>query len=126
MSAPATSAPDLSLYMFPGCPYCARVERALDAYGVEVERRDVHGPGDHMLDLVAARGRKTVPVLRIDAPDGTSRWLPESADIVDYLADRFGDGQPPPLTWGQRLFDARWALVGFGVGVAMARALGWI
>ena len=124
MSAP-TRAPDLSLYMFPGCPYCSRVTRALDAYGVEVELRDIHGPGDHQLDLVAARGRKTVPVLRIDAPDGTSRWLPESADIVTYLAERFGDGEAPKPSLGQRVFDARWAFIGLGVGVAMARALGW-
>jgi hypothetical protein len=30
-----------------------------------------------------------VPVLRIEQPDGAVRWLPESADIVDYLEQRF-------------------------------------
>ncbi len=126
MSASArTQAPDLSLYMFPGCPYCSRVTNALEAYGVEVELRDIHGPDGHALDLVAARGQETVPVLRIDSPDGASRWLPESADIVAYLAERFGDGAEPQPTLGQRLFDARWVFIALGVGAAMARSFGW-
>jgi len=31
-----------------------------------------------------------VPVLRIEEPDGSVSWLPESADIVAYLVQRFG------------------------------------
>jgi glutathione S-transferase len=41
--------------------------------------------------LVAERGRRTVPVLRIRGEGGgADRWMPESADIVAYLAERFG------------------------------------
>ena len=36
-------------------------------------------------ELVDARGRATVPVLRITAPDGEQRLMSESQDIVRYL-----------------------------------------
>jgi glutaredoxin 2 len=38
---------------------------------------------------VEATGRRTVPVLRIEHDDGRVEWMPESADIVDYLRERF-------------------------------------
>jgi glutaredoxin 2 len=43
-----------------------------------------------MDDLVAARGRRTVPVLRRDLADGTVDWMPESRDIIDYLQRTYG------------------------------------
>jgi glutathione S-transferase len=30
-----------------------------------------------------------VPCLRIEGGDGDVRWMPESADIIDYLKDHF-------------------------------------
>jgi len=81
-------ADDLALYHYEGCPYCSRVRRALDELGVEVELRDIHRDPAHERALVAARGRHTVPVLRIRRAEG-DEWLPESRDIVQYLRDRF-------------------------------------
>ena len=52
---------------------------------VDVDLRNIHANEQHWDDLVAARGRGTVPVLRITAPDGDERWMPESGDIVRYL-----------------------------------------
>ncbi len=37
-----------------------------------------------------------MPVLHIQ-DEGDPRWMPESADIVTYLYDRFGQGRRPPL-----------------------------
>jgi glutaredoxin len=71
--------PELVLYHMPWCGYCQRVERALEQLGLEIELRE-------------ARGRTTVPVLRIREPDGTETWMPESLDIVAYLRRRFGSG----------------------------------
>lgn len=82
-------APDLALYYYEGCPWCSRVTRALRALGVEVEMRDILRDRRHMDDLVRARGRRTVPVLRIAKADGRDEWMPESADIVRYLVERF-------------------------------------
>ena len=80
---------DLALYYSDGCFFCHRVRRALDELGVTVELRNIYGDRKHLDDLVAARGRRTVPVLRI-RKEGGDEWMPESADIVQYLRKRFG------------------------------------
>lgn len=78
----------LSLYYYPECPFCQRVLHAIRETGAEVELRHVWNHPQHRLDLQAARGRTTVPVLRITGADGSDRWMPESLDIVRYLKER--------------------------------------
>lgn len=80
---------ELSLYYFPECPYCQRVLDAMKTLGVEFDLRNIRAEQRHLDELMAARGQRTVPVLRIDHADGTSEWMPESADIVAYLRKRF-------------------------------------
>lgn len=80
----------LVLYHFDGCPYCAMVRAAIDDIGVKVELRDIYQSPEHRKELVAARGRGTVPVLRISSADGEARWMPESRDIVHYLREHYG------------------------------------
>jgi glutathione S-transferase len=80
----------ITLYQFRGCPFCSRVEAALETLGVDVEIRDTLTDEASADELFAATGRQTVPVLRIEQPDGSFRWMPESADIIDYLRARFG------------------------------------
>ena len=80
----------LVLYHFESCPYCARVRRAIDELGVEVELRDIFENREFLDELREARGRRTVPVLRIIGSDGEERWMPESADIVRYLRATYG------------------------------------
>ncbi len=75
----------LALYYFDGCPFCTRVRAEIDALDIDVELRNIFEDAQHRDDLVQARGRATVPVLRITSPDGEDRWLPESRDIVNYL-----------------------------------------
>jgi glutaredoxin len=75
----------LALYHFDGCPYCAIASAAIDRLGVDLELRDIFADQKYRDELVAARGRATVPVLRITSPDGEERWMPESRDIVRYL-----------------------------------------
>lgn len=82
-------ADDLSLYYLPACPYCRRVLRALDELELELELRNIRAEPDYRAELVAARGRGTVPVLRIKK-EGEDEWMPESLDIVAYLKERFG------------------------------------
>lgn len=86
----ATAQERLALYESATCPFCIRVRRAIEALGIEVEGRDVWENPQYRQELVAARGRATVPVLQCTAPDGTVRWLPESRDIIRYLQTRFG------------------------------------
>lgn len=84
----ASEAPDedrLALYYFPTCPFCRRVLAALERLDVDVELRNINENAEYRDELVAARDRATVPVLRIESPDGSTRWMPESRDIIRYL-----------------------------------------
>lgn len=80
----------LALYGYPQCPYCARVLQAIESLGLEIPLRNILQDDEHRQTLVAAMGRGTVPVLRIESDDGGVEWLPESADIVRYLVQEFG------------------------------------
>lgn len=80
----------LALYHFDGCPFCMRVRRAIDLLGIDVELRNIYENREHLDALMAARGRATVPVLRITGPN-EDRWMPESADIVRYLQATYDD-----------------------------------
>ena len=75
----------LILYHYNGCPFCSMVRANIDRLGVDVELRDIFENEQYRDELIEARGRATVPVLRINSPDGDARWLPESRDIVRYL-----------------------------------------
>lgn len=78
----------LILYVGFGCPFCVRVTLVIEKLGIEVETRDVWKDPESRSELVAAQGRATVPVLR--CINGLSeQWIPESADIIRYLRDRF-------------------------------------
>lgn len=80
----------LALYHFERCPYCVIVRRVIDELGLDVELRDVLREPAHRAALMQARGRGTVPVLRITGPDGSKRWMPESRDIIMYLRENYG------------------------------------
>jgi glutaredoxin len=75
----------LALYYFDGCPFCDMVRRAIDLLDIDVELRNIMQVPQHRDDLIEARRRATVPVLKIASPDGEDRWMPESQDIVSYL-----------------------------------------
>lgn len=80
----------LSLYGYPQCPFCRRVLQAIEALGIEIPLRNTLQDRAHREALISAMGRSTVPVLRIEMAAGSVEWLPESADIVRYLAREFG------------------------------------
>ncbi len=79
----------LSIYGYPQCSYCQRVLRVVEDLGLDFEFCNTLSRAEYRAELYRATGRTTVPVLRIDAGQGQIDWLPESADIVDYLENRF-------------------------------------
>lgn len=109
-------APGLALYGYPQCPFCRRVLNAVDSLGIEIPLRNTMQEAEYQRDVVEALGRGTVPVLRIESPAGDVEWLPESADIVRYLHERFdgdtatGDATPVAsegggfMAWLAKLF----------------------
>ncbi len=80
----------LSLYQFDTCPFCQRVRMVIDELGIDVEIRDTLVDPRHAKDVREATGRSTVPVLRIEEEGREVRWMPESADIIRYLLERYG------------------------------------
>ena len=90
--APSETAEEdtLSLYHFTGCPFCSMVTANIERLRLDVELRDIFEDPQYRDELVEARGRATVPVLRITSPNGEERWMPESRDIVRYLEKTFG------------------------------------
>ena len=75
----------LALYHFNGCPFCSIARSGIDRLGLDVELRDIFENPQYCGELIGARGRATVPVLRITSPDGEDHWMSESRDIVRYF-----------------------------------------
>ena len=92
------AAAGLSLYQFYGCPFCVRTRRAIHRLNIPIEIRDAQHNPTHRDALLAGGGQIKVPCLRIEE-NGQTRWMYESADIIEYLNRRFEDcdtaaGQP--------------------------------
>lgn len=73
---------DLKLYVLPGCPFCSKVDRFLDANNVHIEHLSVTDP-KNADDLVRIGGKRQSPCLIIDG-----KALYESDDIIAYLQSR--------------------------------------
>ena len=81
----------LALYYASWCPYCVRVLNTIKELDLSelVILRNVD-EDQHYDDLRTARGRGTVPVLRIQQDDdGEDVWMPESKEIKAFLQERF-------------------------------------
>ena len=88
----ASTAPNtdsLALYSTPYCPFSHMVLHTINRLGIDIEIRDIFADRAHRDALVGARGRATVPVLRITTED-SDRWMPESRDIIRYLEKTYG------------------------------------
>ena len=79
----------LTLYGYPSCPFCARVLRAIEELDLDIPLANTMQDAAARGAVMEAMGRGTVPVLRIESEDGSVEWMPESADIIRYLLDRF-------------------------------------
>jgi glutathione S-transferase len=78
---------DITLYRLQACPFCERVVRVLDAYGLEYRSRFVepmHGDRDVVKRLT---GKRTVPAI-VDESTGVT--MSESGNIVEYLERTYG------------------------------------
>lgn len=80
----------LALYHFDSCFYCMMVRRTIDKLGVDVEYRNIFDDPTYREELMAARGRTTVPVLR-GYTENDDWWMPESRDIIRYLEEHYSE-----------------------------------
>ena len=72
----------LTLYALDGCPWCEKVEDALDAHGLDYEVNWVEGLHSKRDEVRRVSGQRNVPVL-VDADRGVT--MAESANIVEYV-----------------------------------------
>lgn len=80
---------NLSLYMFSTCPFYQRVNLFLILNNIQLEKRNIRENADYREELIAGGGKSQIPCLRIEHAADDIEWLYESADIIDYLKDKF-------------------------------------
>tara|TARA_R110002050_G_scaffold113095_14_gene227662 strand:- start:948 stop:1322 length:375 start_codon:yes stop_codon:yes gene_type:complete len=76
---------NLSLYQLPSCPFCVKVRRAMKREGLNIELRNINQKNNYREELIREGGKRTVPCLRIENPEGQVQWLYESNDVIAYL-----------------------------------------
>jgi glutathione S-transferase len=87
------SEPPITLYRLQACPFCERVVRKLDEFGLEYRSRFVEPMHSDRDAVKRASGARTVPVI-VDETTGVT--MSESANIVEYLEATYADrgGEP--------------------------------
>ena len=89
-----TESPDLAMYELQGCPYCAKVRRAMDDLDLDYESHEVPRSKSDRETVYEISGQRGVPVL-VDHTNGVD-GMAESDDIVTYLYETYGDDEEPP------------------------------
>ena len=86
-SKPKKTNLELILYGRPSCPYCARVDRVIEALHIEdqITRRLTTYGSQWRTDLKTKTGSTQVPCLFIDGEP-----MFESLDIIDWMQTHFG------------------------------------
>jgi glutathione S-transferase len=91
---PRPAAP-LIIYEFEGCPFCKRVREALVYYDVDATFYPCPRDGPNFRPAaIAEGGKKQFPYMK-DPSTGVAMY--ESAAIVKYIADTYGDGDAGAL-----------------------------
>lgn len=79
---------DIQLYELPGCPYCAQVRSKLDEFDLDYEVQEVPAAHGQRTEVEEVSGQTEVPVI-VD-PDNGVDGMHESADILEYLDETYG------------------------------------
>lgn len=80
---------NLTLYHYPACPFCVRVRRNMKRLNLKIRQVDPRKDKQWLDKLESEGGKIQVPCLQITAEDGNTEWMYESADINQYLENRF-------------------------------------
>src|SRR6056297_3541871 len=89
LPAPMSEAPAITLYRLQACPFCERVVRVLDEYDLDHRSRFVEPLHSRRNVVKRVSGKRTVPAI---VDENTGVTMSESANIVDYLDNTYGDG----------------------------------
>ncbi|MFB6103922.1 MAG: glutathione S-transferase N-terminal domain-containing protein [Halobacteriaceae archaeon] len=80
---------NLVLYELDGCPFCLKVRRTLEELDLEYESRSVPAAHADRDEVKSISGQTGVPVL-VDETHNVE-GMPESADIIAYLKETYGE-----------------------------------
>jgi len=80
----------ITLYRLQACPFCERVVRKLDEYGLDYESRFIEPMHSERNVVKRISGARTVPAI---VDENTGVTMSESANIVEYLDRTYGDRQ---------------------------------
>ncbi|PSP80735.1 glutaredoxin [Halobacteriales archaeon QS_4_69_225] len=83
------SDPAITVYRLQACPFCERVVRTLEELGLDYRSRFVEARHSRRDVVKRLTGARTVPAL---VDDDTGVTMSESANIVAYLEETYGDG----------------------------------
>lgn len=83
-----TSAPVVTVYWRPGCPFCSRLFRGLDDSGIGYESVDIwQQPDAAEFVRSVARGNETVPTVAVRRGDETVAMVnPPASDVAEAIA----------------------------------------
>ena len=84
------SDPDITLYRLQACPFCERVVRVLDEFDLDYRSRFVEPMHSDRNVVKRLSGKRTVPAI-VDESTGVT--MSESANIVEYLDNTYGERQ---------------------------------
>jgi glutaredoxin len=80
---------NLALYQFQACPFCIKVRMSIKRLGLNIEYRDVLKNKAYEDELIKFGGQRQTPCLKIRKPDGSTQWMYESSDIINFLEQSF-------------------------------------
>ncbi|WP_134671210.1 glutaredoxin family protein [Halorussus marinus] len=86
----STDDPSITLYRLQACPYCERVVRKLDEYGLDYRSRFVEPMHSDRNAVKRASGKRSVPAI-VDESTGVT--MSESGNIVEYLDRTYGGAE---------------------------------
>jgi len=89
MSQSASVESAITLYRLEACPFCERVVRKLQEYDLDYESRFVEPMHSDRNVVKRVSGKRTVPAIE---DENTGVTMSESANIVEYLQNTYGDG----------------------------------
>jgi glutathione S-transferase len=81
------SSPPITLYRLQACPFCERVVRRLQDYGIAYRSRFVEPKHSERNVVKRVSGKRTVPTI---VDENTGVTMSESANIVSYLDRTYG------------------------------------
>lgn len=81
----------MAIYEYRACPFCMKTRRALRRLNLHIELRDALHDTQHKNDLLQQGGKSQVPCLRITSENHEDRWMYESASIIHFLENQYGE-----------------------------------